>query len=59
MTYNRFQKIMYYCRRFIEKMNQENIPRDTQKVLLKVYLSSFKININEYNLNLLLIPFGY
>jgi hypothetical protein len=55
MMYNRFKEIMYYCKKFIEKMNQENIPRETQKILLKAYLTGFNININEYNLNLLLL----
>jgi hypothetical protein len=55
MTYNRFKEVMFYCKKFIQKMKQENIPRETQKILLKVYLTDFEININEYNINLLLI----
>lgn len=42
MNNNRFNDFLKNCKTFKEKMDRNNIPKSTQKVLLKNYFSIYK-----------------
>ena len=59
MTVVAFNKFMKDLKNFVDKMNQNNIPKNEQKSLLKYYITVYniehdsKISLNENNINLI------
>lgn len=59
MTVTAFNKFMQDLKKFIDRMNENNIPKNKQKILLKHYVTVYniehnsKINLNKNNVDLL------
>ncbi len=60
MAITAFNQFMQDLRNFIHKMNENNIPKNEQKILLKHYITVYniehnsKINLNKNNIDLLI-----
>lgn len=60
MTITAFNKFMQDLKNFVNKMNENNIPKNEQKILLKHYVAIYniqynsKINLNKNNIDLLI-----
>lgn len=51
MKIDNFQKFSMYCQKFVNRMKEENIPIDLQKVMLKAYIAGY-ITRNQYKIHL-------
>lgn len=51
MKINTFQELSTHGKKFVSKMNQNNIPKDLQRAMLKAYIAGY-ITRNRYNIRL-------
>jgi hypothetical protein len=60
MTITAFNKFMQDLKKFIDRMNENNIPKNEQKILLKHYVAIYniqhdsRISLNQDNIDLLI-----
>lgn len=51
MRINSFQEFLKHCQRFVRRMNEENIPTNLQKSMLRAYIAGY-ITRNQYQIHL-------
>ena len=51
MKIGNFQQFLKYCQRFSSRMNEENIPTNMKKAMLRAYIAGY-ITRNGYKIHL-------
>jgi len=51
MKVNSFQEFLTHSKKFVTKMNQNSIPKDLQRAMLRAYIAGY-ITRNRYNIHL-------